>query len=66
MGLPGVVLTLFVSVHNMFSIDYHGRLVEALLECISDQSPSCGTVPIDPTMDITQQLLPLFNGDVAL
>ena len=23
-------------------------------------------VPIDPIMDITQQLLPLFDGDVAL
>ena len=23
-------------------------------------------VPADPTMDITQQLLPLFNGDAAL
>ena len=23
-------------------------------------------VPVDPTMDITQQLLPLFNGDAAL
>jgi len=26
----------------------------------------CGMVPADCTMDISQQLLPLFNGDVAL
>ena len=32
MGLPSVVLTPFAGAHDMFSIDYHGRLVEALPE----------------------------------
>ena len=66
MGLPSVVLTPFVCAHNLFSIDYCGRLVVALSECIFDQGPRHGMVPIDATMDITQQLLPSFNGDAAL
>ena len=50
----------------MFSVSYRGRPVEALLEHISNQGPRCGLVPTDPTMDISQQLLPLFDGDAAL
>ena len=46
----------------MFSVGYCGRPVEALSERISDQGSRCGMVPADPTMDIFQQLLPLFNG----
>ena len=66
MGLPSVVLTPFTGAHNLFSIGYCGRPVEALSERVSDQGPRHDMVPVDPTMDITQQLLPLFNGDVAL
>ena len=66
MGLPSIVLTPFTSVHNLFSIGYCSRPVEALSERVSDQGPRCDMVPIDPTMDITQQLLPLFDGDAAL
>ena len=50
----------------MFSVGYRGRPVEALSECISDQGSKCGMVTADPTMDITQQLLPLLDGDAAL
>ena len=50
----------------MFSFSYRGWPVEALLEHVFDQGPKCGMVPTDPTMDITQQLLPLFDGDAAL
>ena len=35
-GLSSVVLTPFVGAHNMFSIGYYGRLVEALLEHVFD------------------------------
>ena len=66
MGLPSIVLTPFIGVHNLFSVGYYGRLVEALSERIFDQGPRCGMVPADTTMDITQQLLPLFDGDAAL
>ena len=66
MGLSCVVLTPFIGAHNLFSIGYYGLPVEALLERISDQSPRCGMVPVDPTVDITQQLLSLFDGDATL
>ena len=65
-GLPSIVLTPFIGAYNLFSVSYYGQPVEALSECIFDQGPSCGMVPEDPTMDITQQLLPLFDGDAAL
>jgi len=65
-GLPSVVLTPFIGAHNLFSIGYCGWPVEALSECLSNQGPRCGMEPLDPTVDITQQLLPLSDGDVAL
>ena len=34
--LPRVVLTPFIGAHNLFSVDYYGRPVEALLERVSD------------------------------
>ena len=66
MGLPTVVLTPFVGAHNLFGIGYCGRPVEALSECVSDQGFRRGMVTADPTMDITQQLHPLLDEDVAL
>ena len=65
-GLPSIVLTPFIGAHNLFSIGYCGQPVEALSERVSNQGPRCGMVPADSTVDITQQLLPLFNGDAAL
>ena len=50
----------------MFNVGYHGRPIEALSECVSDQGSRRGMVTVDPTMDITQQLLPLLDGDAAL
>ena len=64
-GLSSVVLTPFTGAHNLFRIGYCGRPIEALLKCVFDQGPRCDKVLVDPTMDITQQLLPLFDGDVA-
>ena len=66
MGLPSIVLIPFIGVHNLFSVDYYGWLVEALLECIFDQGPRCGMVPADPTVDITRQLVLLFDGDATM
>ena len=66
MGLPSVVLTPFTGAHNLLSVGYCDRPVEALLECIFDQGPRCGMVLVDPTVDISQQLLPMFDGDAAL
>ena len=64
--LSSVVLTPFTGAHNLFSIGYYGRSIEALSERVSDQGPRCGMLPADPTVDITHQLLPLFDGDAAL
>ena len=64
--MPSIVLTPFIAAHNLFSVGYYGRSVEALSECISDQGSRCDMVTTDPTMDITQQLLPLLDGDAAL
>ena len=50
----------------MLGIGYHGRLVEALSERVSDQGSRRGMVTADPTMDIAQQMLPQFDGDAAL
>ena len=59
-------MTPFIGAHNLFSVGYYGQLVEALTECIFDHGSRRGGVTIDPTMDIAQQPLPLFNGDAAL
>ena len=65
-GLPSIVLTPFVGAHNLFSVGYYGRPVQALSKCISDQGSRCGMVIVDPTVDVTQQPLRLFDGDAAL
>ena len=66
MGLPSVVLTSFVGAHNLFSIGYYDRPVEALTECVSDEGSRCGMVTADPTMDVAQQKSSLFDGDTEL
>ena len=65
-GLSSVVLTPFTGAHNLFSVGYCSQPVEALSKHVSNQGPRHGMVPVDPTMDITQQLLPLFDGDAML
>ena len=65
-GLTNIVLTPFVGAHNSVRISHHGWPVEALSERVFDQGSRCGMMSVDPTMDITQQMLPLFDGDAAL
>ena len=50
----------------MFSVGYHGRPVETLLERISNQGSRRGMVTAYPTVDIAQQVFPLLNVDAAL
>ena len=64
--MSGVVLAPFVGAHDLLGTGYYGRLVEASLECIFDQGSRHGMVTTDPTMDIAQQMLPLFDGDAEL
>ena len=66
MSLPSVVLAPFVGAYDLLGIGYRGRPVEALSEHVFDQGSGHGMVTIDPTMDIAQQMLPLFEGDAAL
>ena len=50
----------------MLNVNHRDRPVEALSECIFDQGSRHGMLTVDPTVDIAQQPLPLFNGDAAL
>ena len=62
MSLPSVVLSPFAGAYDSLDIGYHGRPVEAL----SEHVVGCSMVTIDPTMDIAQQTLSLFEGDAVL
>ena len=66
MSLLSIVLAPFVGAYDLFGIDYRGRPVEALSECVSDQGSRRGMVTTDPNVDITQQMISLFDGDAAL
>ena len=66
MSLPSIVLTPFLGAHNLLGVGYYGRPVEALSEHVSDQGSRRGMVTADPTMDIAQQPLPLFDGEATL
>ena len=65
-SLPSVVLTPFVGAHDLVGVGYCSGPVEALSECVSNQGSRRGVVTADPTMDIAQQKLPLFDGDLEL
>ena len=62
MNPPSIVLTPFVGAYDPFGIGYSGGSVEALLKHVSNHD----MVSADRTMNIAQQTLPLFDGDVAL
>ena len=66
MSLPSIVLTPFAGAYDLLGVSYCRALVEALSECIPNQGFRRGMVTTDPTMDIAQQMLPLFNGDAEL
>ena len=66
MSLSGVVLAPFAGAYDLLGVGYYSGPVEALSECISNQGSRHGVVSIDPTMDIAQQMLHLFDGDAEL
>ena len=66
MSLLSVVLAPFTGAYDLLGIGYRGRPVEALSEHIFDQGFGRGMVTVDPTVDIAQQTLPLFDGDATL
>ena len=61
-----VVQAPFVGAYDLLSVGYCSGPVEALLERIPNQGSRHGMVTIDPTMDIAQQKLPIFDGDAEL
>ena len=66
MSLSSGVLAPFVGVHDLLGVSYYSGPIEALSEHVFDQGSRRGMVTTDPTMDIAQQMLPLFNGNAAL
>ena len=65
-SLPSIVLTPLVGAHDLLGVGYCSGPVEALSECVSNQGSRHSVVTTDPSMDIAQQELPLFDGDAEL
>ena len=65
-SLLSVVLAPFVGAYELLGVGYHSGPVEALSECVPNQGSRRGVVTADPTVDITQQKLPLFDRDTEL
>ena len=64
--MPSVVLTPFTGAYDLLGVGYCSGPIEALSECVPSQGSRHGVVTIDPTVDIAQQMLPLFDGDAEL
>ena len=64
--MPSVVLAPFVGAYDLLGVGYYSGLVEALSECIPNQGSRRGMVTTDPTVDIAQQKLPLFDRNTGL
>ena len=56
----------FAGAYDLLDVGYYSGPVEALSECVPNQGSRCGVVTADPTVDIAQQKLPLFDGDTEL
>jgi uncharacterized membrane protein len=65
-SLSSIVLAPFVGTYDLLGIGYCSGLVEALSKCVPNQGSRRGVVTVDPTMDIAQRKLPLFDGDTEL
>ena len=64
--MPSVVLAPIVGAYDLLGVGYCSGLVEALSECVSNKGSRRSVVTMDPSMDIAQQMLLLFDGDAAL
>ena len=65
-SLPSVVLASFAGAYDLLGVGYCSGPVEALSKCVPNQGSRRGVVTVDPIVDITQQKLPLFDGDTEL
>ena len=64
--MPSIVLTPFTGAYDLLGVGDSSGPVEALSERIPNQGSRCGVVTANPAMDIAQQKLPLFEGDIEL
>ena len=64
--MPSIVLAPSVGAYDLLGVSYRSGPVEALSECVPNQGSRHGMVTVDPTVDIAQQKLPLFDGDTEL
>ena len=65
-SLPSVVLTPFTGAYDLLGVGYCSGPIEALSECVPIQGSRHDVVTADPSVDIAQQKLPLFDGDTEL
>ena len=64
--MPSIVLAPFTGAYDLLGVGYCSGPVEALSECVPNQGSRRGMVTTDPTVDIAQQKLPLFDEDTEL
>ena len=64
--MPSAVLAPFAGAYDLLGVGYCSGPVEALSECVSNQSSWCGMVTADPAVDGAQQKLALFGGNALL
>ena len=61
-----IVLTPFVGAYDLLGVGYYSGPIEALSECVANQGSRSSVVTAYPTVDITEQKLPLFDEDTEL
>ena len=64
--LSSVVLAPFAGAYDLLGVGYCSGPVVALSKCVPNQGSRPGMVTTDPTVDITQQKLPLFDRATEL
>ena len=64
--LTGIELAAFAGPHDVIGISNRGGPVKALTKCITHEGALCGVVTADGSVDVTDQLLALGNGDASL
>ena len=61
-----VVLAPFAGAYDLLGVGYCSGPLASLSECVPIQGSRRSMVTADPTVDIAQQKLPLFDGDTEL
>src|SRR6185437_10558807 len=64
--LPGVELATLAGSHDVGGVGDRGGPVKALTKRITHEGARCGVVTADASVDVTDQLLALGNGDASL